>query len=74
MLDHGEIRGDHLSTLDRMAVALKTFGLPESRTIGSLSVQLELLGYGPAVDCSEAAAKIVEFSKVPREEPKRAFT
>jgi hypothetical protein len=67
MLDHAEIRGDHLTDLDLIAVAMQACNYTDQAAAYELSGLLSKQGYGTAEECLAAARAIVIEAKKPRE-------
>lgn len=67
MLDHGTIRGDHLTELDAHAVNCRECGYTDEAAAYEISWKLAKLGYGRQEDCIDAARKVVAESRNPRE-------
>lgn len=67
-LDHGMIRGDHLTDLDAKAFTMMADGWPEQNAADSIAHQLAIMYPFPWDGCMEAARKIVAESYNPREE------
>lgn len=67
MLDHAEIRGDHLTDLDLIAVAMQACNYTDQAAAYELSGLLSKQGYGTAEECLTAAKMIVVEARNPRE-------